>query len=121
MSQIMEAINYCHNSGLIHGNITAENVMIGYKETANIKLCGFGRTLIQKHFQKSPVICYETNNLFDFQPNIYWAPELSQENALFSKSSDIYSSGILLLTLLCGSALNFDKQINFFAVSLFNS
>lgn len=117
MSQVLDAIDYCHDSGIIHGNIKVENIMIASKESGQVKLCGFGRSLLQNHTRESPVRYYERNNLLDYW-SAHLAPELTQENSLFTKSSDIYSSGILLLTLLCGSALNFDTQINFFAVSV---
>ncbi|CAG2183379.1 unnamed protein product, partial [Oppiella nova] len=71
---------------------------------------------MQNHFQQSPVQYYTKNNLFNSLSNPYLAPELSQEKALFTKCSDIYSCGILLLTLLCGSSLHFDPQIDFFSI-----
>ncbi|XP_054168610.1 peripheral plasma membrane protein CASK-like [Oppia nitens] len=117
MNQIMEAIDYCHKSDIIHGNIRAENILMSNNKSEGvIKLCGFGRTLIQNHFKQSCVHYYETNNLFNLLPNPYMAPELHQPNAVFTKASDIYSSGILLLTLLCGSSLHFDPQIDFFSI-----
>ena len=116
----MEAIDYCHESGVVHGNIKIESIMIASQQSGQVKLCAFGRSLVQNQLQESPVRCFQTNNLLDFW-STHLAPELAQECALFSNASDIYSCGILLLTLLCGSTLNFDSDINFFAVKLISA
>jgi serine/threonine protein kinase len=120
MKQIMDAIAVCHKAGIIHGNIKPENILMACDNNcAPIKLCGFGRTIIQNKFKHiSALHYYEQNDLFDSLPQTYLAPELRQENSLFTKASDIYSCGILLLTLLCGSALNFDEEIDFFSVCI---
>lgn len=123
MKQIMDAISVCHKAGIIHGNIKPENILVANDNNcAPVKLCGFGRTIIQDKFEHKRVVrYYEQNNLFNSLPNTYLAPELTQENSLFTKASDIYSCGILLLTLLCGSALNFDQEIEFFSVCFYLS
>ncbi|CAG8659486.1 14218_t:CDS:2, partial [Dentiscutata heterogama] len=85
--QLVSVVTCLHDNNIIHMNLHSENILI---HNNNIKLSDFGTS---KRLSKSPTIIL--NLLENIQ---YVDPQYIQniKTCTFSKSSDIYSVGILL-------------------------
>ncbi|CRK86177.1 CLUMA_CG000076, isoform A [Clunio marinus] len=95
-SQIVSAVDYCHQTGIVHRDLKAENVLLD--ADMNIKLAdfGFSNTFIEGIFLKT----------FCGSPP-YAAPEVFQGLEYDGPRADIWSLGVVLYVLVCG-ALPFD-------------
>jgi serine/threonine protein kinase len=90
--QIIEALFYLHENNIIHRDIKLENIII--KNKTEIKIIDFGFS-----------ICAPRDKFLDFfcgTPN-YMPPEIILKKDYLGEFSDIWSIGILLYTILCGS------------------
>lgn len=95
-SQIISAISYCHQLGIVHRDLKAENVLLD--DDMNIKLADFGFS----------------NTFTEGTPLSTWcgsppyaAPEVFQGLEYDGPKADIWSLGVVLYVLVCG-ALPFD-------------
>uniref|UniRef100_A0A0N5BER9 guanylate cyclase n=1 Tax=Strongyloides papillosus TaxID=174720 RepID=A0A0N5BER9_STREA len=84
----VEGLNALHNSPIgVHGNLSSKNCLVD--ERWQVKLSDFGLPFIR---------CYEKHTVDD---QIWTAPEILREEILTpTKSSDIYSLGIVLADLV---------------------
>ncbi|XP_074992534.1 maternal embryonic leucine zipper kinase isoform X14 [Calonectris borealis] len=98
--QIVSAIAYVHSQGYAHRDLKPENLLIDKEH--NLKLIDFG-------------LCAKPKGGLDYHLNTccgspaYAAPELIQGKAYIGSEADIWSMGVLLYALLCGS-LPFDDD-----------
>jgi calcium-dependent protein kinase len=94
MFQLLSAVFYCHNQGMIHRDLKPENILIDSEEkdgTLNIKVIDFGTAkLFDKNKTENKVI----------GSAYYIAPEVL--NSKYNEKCDIWSSGVILYILLCG-------------------
>ena len=91
VTQICAALQYCHDQGIVHGNIQPSSILIDHEE--NVLLTQFGmRRAYQTGEPLVPLI--EEGNA------AYVAPE--QSLGMISPASDIYAVGVLLYRLLSG-------------------
>lgn len=89
ISQVVSALEFMHNEGLVHRNLRAENVLVFSPAFTKVKLADFGLTRKQgtlvKHLDS---------------PNAYHAPELCDTllNEAYSveRSVDIWALGVLI-------------------------
>jgi len=89
--QLVEAIMFIHNKGIIHRDIKLENILIDDK--FNIKLTDFGLCAIKEN---------EYDMLQDSVGTVrYTAPELLKGDG-YNESIDIWAIGIILFMLLTG-------------------
>ena len=91
MTQIIEAVNYCHLKGIVHRDIKLENVLIDSK--MNIKLTDFGLCAIKE--SKYDVFSHHVGTVR------YTAPELLKGDG-YNDSVDIWGIGVILFMLLTG-------------------
>ena len=94
--QIVSALHYCHQLRIIHRDLKAENLLLD--EHLNVKIADFG---FSNQFTPG-----ERLNTWCGSPP-YAAPELFQGKEYVGPEVDIWSLGVLLYVLLCGS-LPFD-------------
>lgn len=87
--QLVEAVHYLHNHGIVHRDLKLENVVIGGGESPVVKLVdfGFAAEIPQKGSQLLRDICGTPN---------YMSPELCKRKAYDGKVSDCWALGIIL-------------------------
>jgi len=90
--QIIEGLLYLHEQNITHRDIKLENIII--KNKTEIKIIDFGFSVIAA---KDKLL-----NFFCGTPN-YMPPEIILKKDYLGEFSDIWSIGILLYTILCGS------------------
>jgi len=115
-NEIIEGLSYIHSKGLIHRNLTPDNIFITSK--GDIKIGEFGvATVIKDNYDKNIIKDIlksdsSTNLIRTFEKysksndskllmsnSIYKAPEI-QSNSRYDNKADIYSAGIILFELL---------------------
>ncbi|KAJ8980375.1 hypothetical protein NQ317_009369 [Molorchus minor] len=97
-SQIVSAVSYCHSQGVVHRDLKAENLLLD--NNMNIKLADFGFSNQFTEGCKLSTFCGSPP---------YAAPELFQGLNYDGPKADIWSLGVVLYVLVCGS-LPFDGQ-----------
>ncbi|CAH0548609.1 unnamed protein product [Brassicogethes aeneus] len=102
--QIVSAVSYCHTQGIVHRDLKAENLLLDHN--MNIKLADFG-------FSNQ----YTDGNLLSTWCGSppYAAPELFQGLNYDGPKADIWSLGVVLYVLVCGS-LPFDGRLPFMSL-----
>lgn len=96
MKQILSAVMYLHERGIVHRDLKAENLIFESKdENAQLKLIDFG---ISAKFSKVD------NNTKKFSETLgtpyYMAPEVLGES--YDEKCDVWSCGILMYICQCG-------------------
>ncbi|XP_022644859.1 peripheral plasma membrane protein CASK-like isoform X3 [Varroa destructor] len=102
MRQILSAVRYCHQRDVIHRDIRPHCVLLATKDTsAPVKLYGFSHAIrldeqisLTQHQKR-----VDGNGMNGCH---FSAPEVLRGLG-YGKPSDIWSCGVLLYTLLCGS------------------
>ncbi|XP_063923599.1 serine/threonine-protein kinase SIK3 homolog isoform X3 [Zophobas morio] len=97
-SQIVSAVSYCHSQGVVHRDLKAENLLLDHN--LNIKLADFG---FSNQFTEGCLL-----STWCGSPP-YAAPELFQGLKYDGPKADIWSLGVVLYVLVCGS-LPFDGR-----------
>jgi len=94
LSQMMSAVEYCHNNGIAHRDLKPENLLYlnaGTEENNPIKVIDFGL---------SQVISPERKLKTKVGTAYYVSPEILQGS--YSEKCDIWSAGVILYILLSG-------------------
>ncbi|CAK9869637.1 unnamed protein product [Sphagnum jensenii] len=96
--QIVSGVEYCHRNMVVHRDLKPENLLLDSK--CNIKIADFGLSNIMRdgHFLKTS--CGSPN---------YAAPEVISGKHYAGPEVDVWSCGVILYALLCGS-LPFDDE-----------
>ena len=94
MFQIFSSIKYCHDNGIIHRDIKAENIIIQDEKQLYVKLIDFGSCEILTNTKL-------TTNYKVGSPS-YIAPEILNGEE-YDYCCDIWSLGVLMYYLLCGN------------------
>lgn len=92
MKQLVEAVRYCHEHGIVHRDIKLENILIdsNYKiKLTDFGLCGIKTTPSDIFSQSLGTVRYT-------------APEMLEGNG-YNESIDIWGIGVVFFTLLTGS------------------
>ncbi|KAI3886892.1 hypothetical protein MKX03_019103 [Papaver bracteatum] len=96
--QIISGVEYCHRNMVVHRDLKPENLLLDSK--GNVKIADFGLSNIMRdgHFLKTS--CGSPN---------YAAPEVISGRLYAGPEVDIWSCGVILYALLCGT-LPFDDE-----------
>jgi len=97
IEQLLEALAYCHRSGIVHRDLKLENVIVQGEQspaTVSVKLVDFGIALRCRHGEILRTDIIGTPGFI--------APESMCKGA-FSAASDIWGVGMVLHTLLSNS------------------
>ena len=89
--QILEAVSYLHDIGIIHRDLKMQNILIN--EKFDIKLIDFGFANFYNKKKKFNVFCGTYS---------YMAPELVSRIPYDGKATDVWSIGVLLYIMLTG-------------------
>lgn len=97
MRQILEAVRYCHDMGIVHGDVKPHCVLLASKEnSAPVKLGGFGVAV-----QLLPGCDMVASGGRVGTPS-FMAPEMVKGEP-YGRPADMWSAGVLLFVLLGGS------------------
>lgn len=96
--QILSGVEYCHRNMVVHRDLKPENLLLDIKH--HVKIADFGLSNVMKdgHFLKTS--CGSPN---------YAAPEVISGKLYAGPEVDVWSCGVILYALLCGS-LPFDDE-----------
>ena len=94
IEQILEAVRYCHRSGIIHRDIKPENILLSGKEKgATVKLADFGLAVEVEGEERAW-------HGWAGSPS-YVCPEMYKK-APYGKEVDLWACGVILYILLVG-------------------
>eukprot|EP00897_Mesotaenium_endlicherianum_P002219 jgi/Mesen1/2024/ME000148S01128 len=95
---IVSGVEYCHRNMVVHRDLKPENLLLDAR--CNVKIADFGLSNIMRdgHFLKTS--CGSPN---------YAAPEVISGKLYAGPEVDVWSCGVILYALLCGS-LPFDDE-----------
>ncbi len=91
-SQVVAGIEYCHKHNVVHRDIKLENLLLD--EHHNVKIIDFGFSIFAAADQRLKIFCGTPS---------YMAPEIVSKKEYFGQPADMWSLGILLYTMLCGT------------------
>ncbi|XP_052179961.1 SNF1-related protein kinase catalytic subunit alpha KIN10-like isoform X2 [Diospyros lotus] len=96
--QIISGVEYCHRNMVVHRDLKPENLLVDAR--GNVKIADFGLSNVMRdgHFLKTS--CGSPN---------YAAPEVVSGNLYAGPEVDVWSCGVILYALLCGT-LPFDDE-----------
>lgn len=96
--QIVAGVEYCHFHSIVHRDLKPENLLLDADNTLKIADFGLSNTMRDGDFLRTS--CGSPN---------YAAPEVISGNLYAGPEVDVWSCGVILYALLCGS-LPFDDE-----------
>merc|ERR1711871_1313061 len=96
--QIVSGIEYCHHHRVVHRDLKPENLLLDADK--NIKIADFGLSNVAHDGDFLRTSCGSPN---------YAAPEVISGNLYAGAEVDVWSCGVILYALLCGT-LPFDDE-----------
>lgn len=96
--QIISGVEYCHRNMVVHRDLKPENLLLDSKY--NVKIADFGLSNVMRDGHLLKTSCGSPN---------YAAPEVISGKLYAGSEVDVWSCGVILYALLCGS-LPFDDE-----------
>ncbi|PNY11881.1 SNF1-related protein kinase catalytic subunit alpha KIN10 [Trifolium pratense] len=96
--QIISGVEYCHRNMVVHRDLKPENLLLDSKWSVKIADFGLSNIMRDGHFLKTS--CGSPN---------YAAPEVISGKLYAGPEVDVWSCGVILYALLCGT-LPFDDE-----------
>eukprot|EP00658_Telonema_sp_P-2_P083123 TRINITY_DN891_c0_g1_i3.p1 TRINITY_DN891_c0_g1~~TRINITY_DN891_c0_g1_i3.p1 ORF type:complete len:520 (-),score=113.17 TRINITY_DN891_c0_g1_i3:251-1810(-) len=96
--QIISGVEYCHHHRVVHRDLKPENLLLD--KNLNVKIADFGLSNVMTDGQFLKTSCGSPN---------YAAPEVIRGNHYAGPEVDVWSVGVILFALLCGT-LPFDDE-----------
>jgi len=96
--QIVSGVEYCHRNMVVHRDLKPENLLLDAKQSVKIADFGLSNVMRDGHFLRTS--CGSPN---------YAAPEVISGRLYAGPEVDVWSCGVILYALLCGS-LPFDDE-----------
>ncbi|KAH8057396.1 serine threonine protein kinase [Aureococcus anophagefferens] len=96
--QIISGVEYCHYHHIVHRDLKPENLLLDADN--NIKIADFGLSNVMRDGEFLRTSCGSPN---------YAAPEVISGHLYAGPEVDVWSCGVILYALLCGS-LPFDDE-----------
>jgi 5'-AMP-activated protein kinase catalytic alpha subunit len=96
--QIVSGVEYCHVHSVVHRDLKPENLLLDADNSVKIADFGLSNRLKDGQFLKTS--CGSPN---------YAAPEVISGNLYAGPEVDVWSCGVILFAILCGS-LPFDDE-----------
>ena len=97
--QIISGVEYCHFQKIVHRDLKPENLLLD--ANLNIKIADFGLSNLMRDGDFLRTSCGSPN---------YAAPEVISGHLYAGPEVDVWSCGVILYALLCGS-LPFDDEV----------
>ena len=94
--QMLKALHYCHSEGVVHRDLKLENLLLD--ENHDLKVADFGFSKKMQNPYGPDGLC----STFVGSP-AYSAPEIHENTEYDATAADVWSIGVILLTLLTGS------------------
>ncbi|KAL3681913.1 hypothetical protein R1sor_024869 [Riccia sorocarpa] len=98
--QILSGVEYCHSNMVVHRDLKPENLLLDAK--CNIKIADFGLSNIMRDGHFLNTSCGSPN---------YAAPEVISGKLYAGPEVDVWSCGVILYALLCGTLPYDDENI----------
>lgn len=96
--QIISGVEYCHRNRVCHRDLKPENLLLDSNKNVKIADFGLSNVMLDGHFLKTS--CGSPN---------YAAPEVISGKLYSGPEVDVWSCGVILYALLCGT-LPFDDE-----------
>ncbi|KAG0701071.1 kinase-like domain-containing protein [Suillus ampliporus] len=97
LRQVAAAISYLHSKGIVHGDLTANNILIDSNRDAHVADHGI-LTMCSELAGTS----YIRNNVRWAAPELFDVPENEESSTPPEPASDIYSFGCIMLQVMTG-------------------
>ncbi|KAG2088083.1 kinase-like domain-containing protein [Suillus discolor] len=112
LRQVAAAISYLHSKGVIHGDLTANNILIDSDHNAHVADHG-----ILPMYSDLSGISYIRSNMRWAAPELFGVPE-NEESSTLQPASDIYSFGCIMLQVMTGLPPYADVQHDYQVIAL---